>query len=189
MVQDGFREKLIEFFIKQYGRVSFILPPTSSERFRYSRTFVEKFEKTKVLYKVKNFGLILTFSENVPKDRNSSLLVGRQNFTDSFIFLNKKGHSKNMGTYSLLFRRWKYKVIIFQKPAKKSMKSVSRRFSSMSKTVQVLFKNDEKNAPPPSSEIDCRILENGVTEALLQVNLIQRFILTPTLSGFKGSNK
>ena len=41
----------------------------------------------------------------------------------------------------------------------------------MSKTVQVLFKNDEKNAPPPTSEIDCRILENGVTEALLQVNL------------------
>ena len=41
----------------------------------------------------------------------------------------------------------------------------------MSKTVQVLFKNDEKSAPPQSSEIDCRILENGVTEALLQVNL------------------
>ena len=41
----------------------------------------------------------------------------------------------------------------------------------MSKTVQVLFKNDEKSAPPSNSEIDCRILENGVTEALLQVNL------------------
>ena len=56
----------------------------------------------------------------------------------------------------------------------------------MSKTVQVLFKNDEKSAPPQSSEIDCRILENGVTEALLQVNFffILRVILTPTLSGF-----
>ena len=41
----------------------------------------------------------------------------------------------------------------------------------MSKTVQVIFKNDGKNAPPQSSQTDCRILENGVTEALLQVNL------------------
>ena len=56
----------------------------------------------------------------------------------------------------------------------------------MSKTVQVLFKNDEKSAPPPRSEIDCRILENGVTEALLQVNLkdknlflIKRLFLPP----------